>query len=239
MTVTLPDPQAEADRLLLNACAAEDEGDARRARAEQLENRGGETRETEEARWAAEDWQRDHEHDAALRLLHHIRDTAVLPTAWQPNATTPRAFLPAARLVPDCNTDDCGKAATRVLTESLNYNDAELYFLCVACALDREDSRTDSDPVFTIEPLLTDAHDLATLPAHRITPGLRTWHQPGNPLWDLHGWRFGVVEVEQVPATESEQARVVWHYAGGAQQSFGYDELVTGYFRPRDTPAHT
>jgi hypothetical protein len=238
VSLALPDPQQEADRLHATICAAQDEGDARRARIEELENNGGDVGEVDQARWSAEDWERDHEHDSALALLHHIRDTGVLPTAWQPTATTARAFIPTARLVPDCDTDRHHGPAAHVLTESPDYIDAKLELLCEACAHERETSRADNGPLFTVEPLLTKRHDLATLPARQIRPGMRTWHQPGNPLWDRHGWRFGVVKVEVVPETTSAQARTVWHYAGGAQQSFGYDELVTGYFKPRDIPAH-
>ena len=84
------DAQQEADRLLVVMTGHQQEAARRRAVLDELENYAKNDREVEEARWSAEDYERDYEGCSVLRLLNHIRDTGVIPTAWRtpaaPNA---------------------------------------------------------------------------------------------------------------------------------------------------------
>ncbi|KOV84781.1 hypothetical protein [Nocardia sp. NRRL S-836] len=77
------DAQQEADRLLEVMTGHQQEAARRRAVLDELENYGKDDREVEKARWSVEDYERTYESDAVLRLLHHIRDTGVLPAAWR------------------------------------------------------------------------------------------------------------------------------------------------------------
>lgn len=73
----------EADRLLANLFDCRAEAERRRDYLNELEDRGAHDDEVMQARWAAEDFERENESSAALALLWHLRDTGALPTAWR------------------------------------------------------------------------------------------------------------------------------------------------------------
>jgi hypothetical protein len=132
--------------------------------------------------------------------------------------------------VPDCDLTSCSAPATQLETATLA-GARTLAFVCDAHAEYRA-THTAAQPVF--RPAVTDDSVLNTLPASHITPGMRTWDLPDDPLWPQFAWKWVVIKTETYPAKATGDLRVRWVYQDLRSQDWDYNQPVAGYFQLDD-----
>lgn len=159
------------------------------------------------------------------RLIERARNTWRLTES---KIDAPR--LGETRVVPDCAVDLCHVPAAQVMTYWTNPN-AEHRWVDMVCdehAAHYRAEKADTEPEFRSLPL----DKASTVPAHLITPWTRVWQIPDTPEWKAQEWRWVVQSVTHWRDPKSGGLNVRWTYADGGVQSFGYHELVTGWFSP-------
>jgi hypothetical protein len=160
-------------------------------------------------------------------LLTHYG--ARLPGPWDAARRAPQDDRPG-RTVPDCDITSCPVPATHLETYTLA-GARTLAFVCDVHAEYRA-THTAARPVF--RPAVTEASVLTTVLASHVTPRMRTWDVPDDPLWPQIAWKWVVIRTETYPALATGDLRVRWVYQDLRTQDWDYHQPVRGYFQLDD-----